>query len=88
MPTLIVRHKVGDFATWLEGHEERKALFASAVSSFKTFQDQEDPDSVLMVLEVVSMEKVSELLNDPKFQAVKDKHTVLPPIVVSLQVPV
>jgi hypothetical protein len=88
MPTLIVRHRVSDFATWLEGHEERKALFASAVSSFKTFQDQEDPDSILLVLEVVNMEKLGEVLNDPAHKAIKDKHTVLSPIVVSLQVPV
>jgi hypothetical protein len=58
MPTVVVRHKVGDFKTWLKGHEDRVRLFAPAVSSFKTFQDQDDPKSVLMVLEVTDMESL------------------------------
>jgi hypothetical protein len=58
MPTVVVRHKVGDFKTWLKGHEERVRVFAPAVSSFKTFQDQDDPKSVVMVLEVTDFEKL------------------------------
>jgi hypothetical protein len=41
MPTVVIRHKVGDYKTWLKGHEDRVRLFASAVSGFKTFQDQD-----------------------------------------------
>lgn len=43
MPTVVVRHKVGDFETWMKGHQERMQLFAPAVSSFQTFQDTDDP---------------------------------------------
>jgi len=50
MPTVVVRHKVGDFETWLKGHEDRVNIFAPAISSFKTFQDQDDPKSVVLVL--------------------------------------
>ena len=66
MPTLVIRHKVGDFNTWLKGHDDRVRLFAPAVSSFKTFQDQDDPKSVLLVLEVTDMEKLGAIINDPK----------------------
>ena len=86
MPTVIVRHKVGDFDTWLKGHEDRVKIFSPAVSSFKTFQDQNDPKSVSLVLEVTDMEKLGAIMNDPKVQEVKDRHTVIDPIVLSMPV--
>ena len=88
MPTVVIRHKVGDFKTWLKGHEDRVRLFAPAVSSFKTFQDQDDPKSVLMVLEVTDMEKLGAIMNDPNIQVAKDRHTVKEPIILSMPVTV
>jgi hypothetical protein len=88
MPTVLIRHKVGDFETWLKGHEDRVRLFAPAVSSFKTFQDQDDPKSVLMVLEVTDMEKLGAIMNDPNIQVAKDRHTVKEPIILSMPVAV
>jgi hypothetical protein len=88
MPTVVARHKVGDFKTWLKGHDERVRLFAPAVSSFKTFQDQDDPKSVVMVLEVTNMDKLMAIMTDPNIQEAKDRHTVKEPIVVSVQVAV
>jgi hypothetical protein len=86
MATVVVRHKVGDFDTWLKGHEDRKKIFSPAVSSFKTFQDQDDPKSVILVLEVTDMEKLGAIINDPKIQEAKDRHTVKDPILLSTQV--
>ena len=88
MTTVVARHKVGDFATWMKGHEERVRLFAPAVSSFKTFQDQDDPKSVVMVLEVTDMEKLGAIMNDPKVKPTKDRHTVKEPIIISTLVSV
>jgi hypothetical protein len=88
MPTVVARHKVGDFGAWMKGHEDRVRLFAPAVSSFKTFQDQNDPKSVVMVLEVTDMEKLGNIINDPKLQATKDRHTVKEPIIISTPVSV
>jgi hypothetical protein len=88
MPTVVVRHKVGDFETWLKGHEDRVTLFTPAVSSFKTFQDQDDPKSVVLVLEVTDMEKLVAIMTDPNVQEAKDRHTVLDPILLSMQVEV
>ena len=86
MPTVVVRHKVGDFDTWLKGHEDRMKIFSPAVSSFKTFQDQDDSRSVILVLEVTDMEKLGAIMNDPKVQEAKDRHTVIDPIVLSMPV--
>jgi quinol monooxygenase YgiN len=88
MPTVVVRHNVGNFETWLKGHEESARLFAPAVSSFKTFQDQDNPKSIVMVLEVTDMEKLGAIMNDPNIQEAKDRHTVKEPIILSVQMAV
>ena len=86
MPTIVARHKVGDIDTWLKGHQERVEVFAPAVSSFKTFQDTDDPKSVVLVLEVTNMEMLVEIVNGPKNIGLKAKHTVLEPIIMSMPV--
>ncbi len=88
MPTVIGRHKVGDFKAWLEGHEDRVRIFAPAVSGFKTFQDTDDPNSIALVMEVTDMEKFGAIMNDPNTQHFKDKHTVIEPVTISMQVEV
>lgn len=88
MPTVVVRHKVGDFETWLKGHEDRVKIFAPAVSSFKSFQDQDDPTSVVLVLEVTDMDKLGAIMTDPNTQEAKDRHTVKDPILLSMPVAV
>jgi len=86
MPTIVARHKVGDIDTWLKGHQERVEIFAPAVSSFKTFQDTDDPKSVVLVLEVTDMGMLVEIVHGPKNAGLKVKHTVLEPIVMSMPV--
>ena len=88
MPTIVVRHKVGDIDAWLKGHQARVEIFAPAVSSFKTFQDTDDPKSVVLVVEVTDMEKLTAIMKDPHVMQdiAKDKHTVLQPIIMSLPV--
>ena len=88
MPTVVVRHKVGVFNAWLKGHEDRVRLFAPAVTGFKTFQDADDPKSVVMVLEVTDMDKLNSIMSAPKIQKDKDRHTVKDPIIVSVPVKV
>jgi hypothetical protein len=86
MATIVARHKVGDINAWLKGHEDRVKLFAPAISGFKTFQDADDPNSVVIVMEVNNMELLGAIINDPKNQGVKDRHTVIEPITMSMQV--
>ena len=83
MATVVVRHKVGDIDTWLKGHHERVTLFEPAISGFKTFQDANDSNSVVMVIEVIDMEKLAEIINDPKNRDAKERHTVIEPITLS-----
>lgn len=88
MPTIVVRHKVGDIDAWLRGHQDRVELFAPAVSGFKTFQDTDDPKSVVLVVEVTDMDKLAAIMKDQHImqEIAKDRHTVLEPIIMSMPV--
>ena len=62
MATIIIRHKVGNFDTWLAGHQDRVREFSPLVTSFKTFQDANDPNSIAMVMEVTDLNKLADMI--------------------------
>lgn len=84
--TIVTRHRVGNFDTWLKGHQDRLDIFGPAMSGFKTFQDVDDPNSVVLVIEVTDMEKFTAILNDPSTNVFKTKHTVKDPVKLSMPV--
>jgi hypothetical protein len=86
--TIVIRHKVSDIDAWLKGHKDRVEIFAPAVTSFQTFQDSEDPKSVVLVLEVSDMDKLGAIMNNQHVMQdiAKNKHTVLEPIIMSMPV--
>jgi len=88
MATIVIQHKVGNFETWLSGHQDRVNSFSPLVGEFKTFRDSTDQNSIAMVMEVNDLSKLAEMMNDPKIKPLKDKHTVIEPIKVFVQVPV
>ncbi len=90
MPKIVVRHKVGDFDTWLNGHQDRVDLFSKFASEFHTFQDTDDPNSVVLVADVFDLDGMQKLLSDPEImeKVAKEKHTVREPIIVSMPVTV
>ena len=86
MATFVFRHKVGDFDAWLKDHAHREMLYAPAYTGFRTFQDGDDPNSIVIVMETEDIEKLGPIINDPKIQHIKDLHTVLEPITMSSEV--
>ena len=86
MPTVVIRHKVGNLDTWLKGHQDRVDLFSKFSSGFQTFQDTDDPSAVVLVLEVFDLEGMQSLLGNPEVieKIAKEKHTVKEPITVSM----
>ncbi len=88
MPTIVIRHKVSDIDAWLKGHQDRVRIFSPAVSGFKTYQDADDPKSVVLVVDVTDMEKLAAIMKDPHIMndIAKKTHTVLEPIVMSMPV--
>ena len=86
MATIVARHRVADFGTWIRAHIERAEALGQASSSFKTFQDVTDPNSIVLVIETDEPGKLAAMMDDPQFTAVKASHTVIDPIVVSAEV--
>jgi len=90
MTTVVVRHKVGNIDTWLKGHQDRVELFSKFSSGFQTFQDTDDPNSIVLVAEVFDLDAMQAVMNNPEVmeKIAKQKHTVLDPITVSMPVAV
>ena len=80
MPTVVVTHKVGDFDTWMTGHQDRQEIFGPVTNGFRTFRSTDDPNAIILVMEVTDMDRLGEIMNDPSIQPLKDKHTVIEPI--------
>ena len=85
-----MRHRVGNIDTWLKGHQDRVELFSKFASGFETFQDTNDPNSVVLVAEVFDLDGMQAVMNNPEVmeKIAKEKHTVLDPIIVSMPVDV
>ena len=90
MPTIVIRHKVGNFDTWMKGHQDRVELFSKFASGFETYQDTDDPNGIVLVADVFDMEGMNALMTnkDVMEKVAKQKHTVLEPITVSMPVAV
>jgi hypothetical protein len=90
MPRVVIRHKVGNFDTWLKGHQDRVEIFSKFGSGFQTFRDVNDPNSVVLVADVDDMEGMQATMSNPEImnKIAKEKHTVLEPVTVSMEVPV
>ena len=88
MPTVVVRHRVGNFDTWLKVHQDRVELFSKFATGFETFQDTSDPNSVVLVVDVFDFDAMQALMSNQEVmeKIAKEKHTVLDPITVSLPV--
>ena len=88
MATILVRHRVGDFNTWLHAHEERVEVIGQFSSSVRTFQDVDEPNSIVLVIETDEPGKLAAMMDDPVFAELKTSHTVIDPIIVSAEVDV
>ncbi len=90
MQTVVIRHRVGNFDTWLKGHKDRVELFSKFGQGFKTFRDTDDPNSIVLVAEVSDIEGMQALLSNKEVmeKVAKEKHTVLEPITISMPVDV
>ena len=90
MQAVVIRHKVGNFDTWLKGHQDRVELFSKFGPGFKTFQDADDPNSIVIVAEISDLEGMQALMNNREVmgKVAKEKHTVLEPITISMSLDV
>ena len=87
MQTLVIRHAVKDFGTWMSFDQARKTnILANGATAVRTFQDHENPNSVLMIIDIQDMEKFQAMMNSDRAEQVRAKHGVLDPVVFSKEV--
>ena len=85
MTTVVATHAVGNMGTWLEGGDERAAMFKEFCSSYRIFKHG-DKNQVSLVWEDADLDKMQAMLSSPEATAAKAKHTVLDPIEIYVQV--
>jgi quinol monooxygenase YgiN len=68
--TVIIRHRVADFATWKAGFDAAAQFRASSgMSSHQVFSSQADPQQVVLFVEFESRQKAEAHLSDPQLAA-------------------
>jgi len=76
--TLIVTHKVGDFASWKSKFDADETNRIHAGLRVKgLYQSIEDPNEVTLVSEAEDIEKVKALFSNPDFQKVMQEAGVV-----------
>jgi hypothetical protein len=85
MPRVIATHAVRNMNTWLAGGSERAEIFKTFSSGYRVYRHQ-DGNKVAIVWDNADMPKLEAALAHPDTQKAKDKHTVLDPIDVYVEV--
>jgi hypothetical protein len=85
MTTVVGAHAVGDMETWLNGGDERKALFKSFCSSYRILKHATN-NQVCLVWSGVDLEKMQAAMSSPETAARKAKHTVIDPIEIYIEI--
>ncbi len=87
MQTLVIRHAVKDFDTWMSFDQARKTnILANGATAVRTFQDHENPNSVLMIIDLEDLKKFQAMMNSDRANEVRAKHGVLDPVVFSREI--
>jgi len=80
---LTIHHKVNDYASWRKGYDEHEKSRASAgVTNAKVFRSAEDPNDVLIVLDVADVAKARAWLGGADLKAAMEKAGVVGPHIV------
>jgi hypothetical protein len=85
MTTVVAAHAVGDMKTWLEGGDERKALFKGFCSGYRIFKHA-SRNQVCLVWSDVDLERMKVVMSSPETAARKVKHTVIEPVEIYIEV--
>ena len=85
MTTVVATHAVGNMDTWLAGGVERAEIFKNFCSSYRIFKHV-DQNQVSLVWEGVDLEKMQAMLGSPEAAEAKERHTVIDPIEIYIDV--
>jgi hypothetical protein len=75
---LSIHHKVKDYASWRKGYDEHeKSRVSAGVTNGKVFRSAEDPNDILIVLDVADVAKARTWLAAPDLKTAMDKAGVV-----------
>lgn len=78
MSAIVIKHRVADFATWLKAYEQHGATRSAAGALSSTVcQSEDDPNSVMVYIEVESLDKAREFLASEDLQQTMQSAGVL-----------
>ena len=86
MATVIVQHKVKDFAEWKKTFDSAIEMRKSAGElSAQVFRDAEDPNSLTVINQWDSIENAQKFVQSPELKAAMEKAGVAgPPMITFL----
>jgi hypothetical protein len=85
MSHITITHSVGNMETWLAGAADRAALFKTFCTGHRIYRLPDQP-KVALVLENVDMAKFQAALGQPGTAAAMQKHTVLQPVEIFVEI--
>jgi hypothetical protein len=75
---LTVHHKVKDHAAWRTGYDaHEKSRLAAGITNGRVFRSAEDPNDVVILLDVADVAKARTLLGSEDMKAVMQKSGVI-----------
>jgi hypothetical protein len=75
---LTVHHKVKDYATWRKGYDgHEKARLSAGITNGRVFRSAEDPNDVVILLDVADVAKARTLLGSDDMKAEMQKSGVV-----------
>jgi hypothetical protein len=80
---LSIHHKVKDYSSWRKGYDEHeKSRISAGVTNGRVFRSAEDPNDILIVLDVADVAKARTWLAAPDLKTAMEKAGVVGPHVV------
>jgi hypothetical protein len=80
---LSINHKVKDYSSWRKGYDEHeKSRVSVGVTNGRVFRSAEDPNDILILLDVADVPKARAWLAAPDLKAAMEKAGVVGPHVV------
>jgi hypothetical protein len=75
---LTVHHKVKDYATWRKGYDgHEKSRLSAGITNGRVFRSAEDPNDVVILLDVADVAKARTLLGSDDMKAEMQKSGVV-----------
>ncbi len=78
MPSMIIQHKVKDYAEWKKVFDSASSLRASSGElSAQIFRDANDPNSITTINKWTSLENAQKFAHSPELMAAMEKAGVV-----------